>query len=394
MNILYFAPIAFGYLKQRPQYIAEALAKFHTVFYIEPTVSLTAAVHNKEKKLDYKQRRCKRSEKLYVIKLDGRFSLPYRLKYADPLGIAAVSEYIQLVCSVKKIDLIWIGYPGWYDVAKYFQDVCMVYDIMDDYAKLAGDRKTGIYLRRCSKKLETEADIMITSSVLFYENMRRKRKNVFLIPNALPDVYGQKLKPEDMEPKEVRLTQAIFGYTGVIAEWFDTAIIAELAGLEDSRVVLAGPVSISKLQKENITYTGQVPKAAVLNIIQKCDVCLYPFLPGPLLDTINPVKIYEYLALNKPVIARRSRETEQFAGLISLYADMEEFRQILKKGVKQPFFNWKSYRSFVEKNSWGYRGRQIEKILSRLAVVSCDIPQQKAYVRLWKVLQKFWRKIR
>ena len=40
MNILYFAPIPFDEIKQRPQCLAEELSKYHTVYYIEPTTSL------------------------------------------------------------------------------------------------------------------------------------------------------------------------------------------------------------------------------------------------------------------------------------------------------------------------------------------------------------------
>ena len=39
MKILFFSPIEYQGLKQRPQYIAEGLAKKHEVTYVDPTVS-------------------------------------------------------------------------------------------------------------------------------------------------------------------------------------------------------------------------------------------------------------------------------------------------------------------------------------------------------------------
>ena len=39
MKILFFAPIAYRDLKQRPQYLAEGLAREHEVIYVDPTVS-------------------------------------------------------------------------------------------------------------------------------------------------------------------------------------------------------------------------------------------------------------------------------------------------------------------------------------------------------------------
>ena len=40
MKILYFSPIEYQGLKQRPQYIAEGLARQHEVTYVDPTVSM------------------------------------------------------------------------------------------------------------------------------------------------------------------------------------------------------------------------------------------------------------------------------------------------------------------------------------------------------------------
>lgn len=357
MHILYFAPVAFGYLKQRPQYLAEQLARVHTVFYIEPTVSFAASVHKHG--LDCRKKIQKRSKNLYVIKLDGKFSLPYRWKYADQYALTAIYEYLQVIRMIKKIDLVWIGYPGWYGVAQYFQGVRVVYDVMDDYVRLTRNKKTRVYIQKSCRKLEKTADIIVTSATVFYERLQKEHKHVFLVPNAMPDCYRKAGWQEAPEKK----ANIIYGYIGVIAEWFDNAVIEYLAGRKGSRVVLAGPVCIPKIQKENVEYIGEIPKADIPKFIKSCDVCLYPFLPGPLLETINPVKIYEYLAFQKPVIARRSRETEQFAGMINLYTDQKELCQILSSGIRQPFSDAQAYDSFVAKNCWGYRGKQILEIL-------------------------------
>lgn len=360
MNILYFAPIAFGYLKQRPQYLAQELAKEHVVYYIEPTVSLAASLCHKDLACTYSHRKI--TNRLHVIRLDGRFSLPYRLKYADKWGMTALAEYIQLLCTVKTIDLLWIGYPGWYGVAKHFQGIRVVYDIMDDYVHLVKDQKTRTYIQYAAKKLEDTADIIFTSAILFYHKLRKKRKNVFLIPNALPEEYIQSTLPNQVTADKTD-AKIVFGYIGVIAQWFDVAAVEYLAAQNKNKVILAGPVSIPKIQKKNVTYTGQIPKEKIPAFIKKCDVCLYPFLPGPVLNSVNPVKIYEYLAFNKPVIARRSMETKQLAGRLHLYADLKGLENILETGIKQPFSSLAEYQCFTAANSWSFRAVQVAKIL-------------------------------
>ena len=111
MKILYFAPLAFGDLKQRPQEIAAALAEKHEVWYIEPTISLIGAL--KDKSLNCHANAYDLSPTLHVIRLDGRFALPIRLQFLDPLRLNTVSERIQLSNLFKTCDVIWIGYEVW-----------------------------------------------------------------------------------------------------------------------------------------------------------------------------------------------------------------------------------------------------------------------------------------
>lgn len=359
MNILYLAPIPFEYLKQRPQYMAEELARKHLVYYVEPTISLASAAFNKD--TEYRQSSKKIAKRLYVIRLDGRCSLPYRLKFMDMFCFSAFFEYIQLVIQLKKIDLVLVAYPGWFGVVKYFSKIRVVYDIMDDYVHLAGDKGTRAFIKYADKKLQERAEIILTSSRLFYKRLYRKRDHVFLIPNALPNQYKQ--KSMDQSDRNNERAQTVYGYVGVIAQWFDWSVIEYLANMANSRLILAGPALVPVIHRENIIYTGQIPKKDVPQIIKKCDVCLYPFISGTLLDSINPVKIYEYLAFKKPVIAKRSMETEQFANMISLYDSKDDFKQILKEGVKKPFSNPDEYRTFISQNSWSARVEQMNRIL-------------------------------
>ena len=40
MKIVYLAPIPYDGLRQRPQFLAEGLAREHEVIYVDPTVSM------------------------------------------------------------------------------------------------------------------------------------------------------------------------------------------------------------------------------------------------------------------------------------------------------------------------------------------------------------------
>ena len=71
MKILYFSPIEYQGLKQRPQYIAEGLARQHEVTYVDPTVSMMKfLLKGGEKPGGYAYRV---NEHLKVVRLSGAF---------------------------------------------------------------------------------------------------------------------------------------------------------------------------------------------------------------------------------------------------------------------------------------------------------------------------------
>ncbi len=47
---------------------------------------------------------------------------------------------------------------------------------------------------------------------------------------------------------------------------------------------------------------GYVARQRVPALVAGFDVCLAPFLTGAVADSVSPLKLYEYLALGKPVV--------------------------------------------------------------------------------------------
>ena len=91
--------------------------------------------------------------------------------------------------------------------------------------------------------------------------------------------------------RENTAKRKVFGYVGMIAEWFDNKAIEVIAENPNNQVILVGPCECERIEKQNITYIGKVEKSEVEKYICSFDICIYPFKKSELLDTINPVKI-------------------------------------------------------------------------------------------------------
>lgn len=368
MKIAYFAPIYFDYLKQRPQHFAELLSKKHEIIYIEPTISLMKYLLKRGTsfhKIDYQV-----NPNLRVIRVGGGFTVHKSLDYFDVFNMNSISEYIQLEKYVRDCDLIWTGYPGWYNLISRYKGKKLVYDKMDEDSQIATNYFLKESLKNKEEKLIKSADLIFVSCQKFFDQLQEKHSNVKLLQNGVmvdfvPSI--EKICYDELARFGLSSQKTIFGYVGTISHWFDFEVLhVILEANPNNEIVLVGNNMMPEMKHERVHYVAPVKKEQVAGIIEQFDVCLYNFKRNDLLDTINPVKIYEYLAMNKPVLAVESMETRQFGDKLLLYEKKEDIRNILSVGWNCPFRNGEERRKFIDSNSWESRVQLIEQELKNI----------------------------
>lgn len=72
---------------------------------------------------------------------------------------------------------------------------------------------------------------------------------------------------------------------------------------------------------ESVEFTGRVPHQRIPGLLAAADLCVDPAPCTELNHSSTMVKIAEYLAAGRPVVANRLRETEDTAGEAALYAE-------------------------------------------------------------------------
>jgi len=78
--------------------------------------------------------------------------------------------------------------------------------------------------------------------------------------------------------------------------------------------------------RANLRFLGEVEYGEVAGLVAGFDVCVVPFLDNELTRCVNPVKVYEYLAAGKPVVASALPELVSLEpGLVHIGRSREEF---------------------------------------------------------------------
>jgi glycosyltransferase involved in cell wall biosynthesis len=192
-----------------------------------------------------------------------------------------------------------LEHPYWMPVVAELPWSCLAYDCIDDHAAFFPQESEG--LADSEAKLIRAADVVIASSETLAARISAIRQCTLLRNGCDYSRFSS-------EPRVSSGGRPVVGYVGAIAEWFDMNLMASIARLAPHLdFVLVGSTvgaDTSQARKlDNIKWIGEIPYADVPRYIASFDVCLIPFRVTPLTLATNPVKVYEYLASGRPVVA-------------------------------------------------------------------------------------------
>jgi glycosyltransferase involved in cell wall biosynthesis len=124
-----------------------------------------------------------------------------------------------------------------------------------------------------------------------------------------------------------------------------------------------------------LILTGKQPYEKIPEFISAADICLLPAYPTEkIMQDIVPIKMYEYMAMSKPVITTKlpgiMKEFGEDNGVI--YVDKPE--DVLKKAIEliekgRVEEGGRKARKFVENNSWDNITDEFERILEEVIKV-------------------------
>ncbi len=372
MKILYFSPILWDDLKQRPQHLAEELAEKHTIYFIEPSISY---LHSRMKHNTlYKASTQEITPNLTVTRLSGRKRLPRTMESLDILNIQARIERKKYQTMIDECDIIWLGSPIYYSIIKHkTNNKILVYDKMDDYTYLTKNIFLSRQIIRKERKLINKADIIFTTAKIFYQQLNQKRQQVYHIPNGISvepiDNSTNKTPIQQYIEDSKREGKIIYGYIGTIDHWFDFNVITQILKYrKNNNIILIGKNKMEQYKHDRVYYFGSINnKKELLGIVRSFSYCICPFKMNEQLETINPVKIYEYLSQNKKIIAPYSLEIQAIHDKIALYKNYNQLEKILSypNEIKTPFRDEEEIKQFIDSNSWHARGERVNNIITQ-----------------------------
>ena len=237
--------------------------------------------------------------------------------------------------------------------------------MIEDHEKLLRD-KENVLVVSTAKKLKDIAN-----------KFRGENENKILAPNAvnLEDFKNHGTEIGETIQPIVNKRKPIIGYYGALAKWVDYKLIEELAKeREDYEIVLIGmdydgSYNQSNLKDySNISYLGMIDYKYLINYSRYFDVCIVPFIKNEITDSSSPLKIFEYMALEKPIVTTDINECKNYESCL-ISKDYDEFIRNIDKALKLEVDNKEYFnilRREAEENTWDNRAELIKEAIKNL----------------------------
>ncbi len=147
-------------------------------------------------------------------------------------------------------------------------------------------------------------------------------------------------------------------YVGAIQAWFDTQLLTQVAQrLNRVSFVLIGPPrtdlgSLTRLG--NVHLLGRRSYAAIPPYLKHAHVGLIPFKPSPLVRSVNPLKLYEYMACGLPVVATGWEELRRISSPSVLCDTTDQWVNAIEQALANPP-DHDRLRRFAQTADWSQR---------------------------------------
>lgn len=362
MKILYVMHVDWDWAKQRPHFIAEYLAKRqHVVVCFPYAINRSQLRENPS---------CGLSKFPFLI-------LPGSDQYAFIYRIGTwINQCLSTVLIWRfKPEFIWFCSPEHLEMISTKHGAQLIYDCMDDMAEFRMHQFKKKNLIRLEKHLLAKAGLVFCSSRRLCEKLRQRytvKTDVKLVHNAFDP------NPLTIEtPKKGNDTSAgkrpKIGYIGTISNWLDSdALLMLVSAFQHLEIHLVGPIEIAKadrIEHERIFWHGPVPHEAVKYYARDFDALFMPFIINELILSVDPVKFYEYIFFDKPIISIKYPEIERFGVFVDFYVDHESLKEVISGYVEGGFekkYSPEAREAFIAQNTWDQRVEDVERSLYSL----------------------------
>lgn len=233
-----------------------------------------------------------------------------------------------------------------------------VFDAVDNWSHHASYKQEAAQLKKNYVEINKKADTIFTVSEGLKDLFDTKK--VSWVPNGIDLEKFQAIKPVDF-----KTDKKVIGYVGTIQERLDFDLIEYLLKEHpEKKFVFIGPVwkgvqdRVDALTHsyENVEFLGRIAYEDVPHYLASMDVTIIPHRIDEFINSTNPMKMYDYLAVGKPIVTTPGAGTDMFSELLEIHEDQKAFSDAITRAIETDSLTLEQKRKeAVSEHSWKQR---------------------------------------
>lgn len=358
----------------RQQIMSRLAEKGHRVVFVERQVGpehLFKDPYLRKKKIDAWRHPTIRETDQNILLLNPPISLPgrYYNNRINQINQRMLANRIthQLQSQGIRQPVLWIYPPHSAPLVGKFNEILSVYHCIDRFSAGTNGKKRQV-IEHQENELLGKVDIIFTHSIGLKSLLQGKSNQpIFMLPSAADVAFFQTFQAT--HPDLSGIPHPRLGIFGTLDERIDSTTLLQLGSSHPEwQFLLVGRVRpgfehLSQLKLlPNIHLLGNRPHADLPSLMNGCDVLLAPYTSGEKTEFINPLKIYEYLAIGKPVVSTPLPEIQELGRFLLFATNPDEFVQGISDALVNETHDKTAERRLAAKEySWDCRMVTIEE---------------------------------
>jgi glycosyltransferase involved in cell wall biosynthesis len=321
------------------------------------------------------------STRVSVSKALNLFPWGQKYELANRVNAAVTASLLRRhVASLPKPVVLWIYDPGFAGLIGRVGEDLAVYDCVDAYEQQAGSdaRRQRLISAGDARAASTAQLVFVTTRALLERHVARNRQT-HLVPNVGDFEHFRGAFDHARTARDVaRLVHPVVGFAGNFLETkVDFGLLEAVAEARpDWTMLLIGPAPrearphLDALAvRSNVHWIGPKRYEELPEYVAAFDVALIPYVENDYTRSCFPLKLYEYLAAGKPVVASGLPELEGMEPDVVVASGMRAFVGAIERALSlRQREDIERRMAVAARNTWETRTQRL------LELVAAELP--------------------
>jgi len=250
-----------------------------------------------------------------------------------------------------------------------------IFDWSDDFSTFAANEAERAIDREIGDRFITRSDLVVAVNESLADRAKALNPNSYCLRNATNFGHMNRADAAGTRPHEpiARLSGPIVGYMGYMNPTrIDTMLLLDMARAHPGwQFVFIGPqVTAEPLGSElprlgNVHLLPPVPYTDLPGVLKCFDVCIIPNHINEHTAGNDPIKLFDYLASGRPVVATPTAGLEAFDDVVDIAADARGFAALIGKHLERGGDEAAKARRLqaARRNSWEARAERFGELI-------------------------------